>query len=406
MSGYRRSGSLLFDSTGALAGYVDASGNEVMGGFGGGGVPAAATPLALAASAAVGVSTKYMREDAVLPLPSALQVGGVPQISGNYNASTNTVLTGPLTGYQPISSTVPTGGPPAFRVTVAGTPGLDSVGALNVGDDLFQTGTVWDVAYGVAPTLAIKKGNGTGGLADAVASTDYGPPINFQNAVEVFAPCSGSIGNNGALTLGTALDKVYSDGCWMSFPIGAIATGIPASSSTKYFVQMSTTTVGQIFNNTYIPGTSLPTVPASPTAFVTTGPGAYTQVTSGVPAFQYVVPANSMGPNGSIDIELWIRGNSTAGNKTVSALFGGQLGPALTLTSGQQQTNLSNILNKGNAKKQKCNNSGRYTSGNAGNGVGTVDTTVAQNLIINVQLAVATDWACIDYVRITINYGA
>lgn len=373
----------------------------------GGGATGSATPQALG-TAAVGTATASSHEDHVHAMPTALQVGGFPQISGNYDASTNTVLTGPLTGVHLASSTVPAGGPPAFKVTVAGTPGLDAVGALSAGDYLFQTGTVWDVAYGVPSTAALKKGNGTGGLVDATQSVDYAAPISLQSNLEIYMSSSGSIANNGALTLTTALQNIMTDGCWMTFPAGAIAAGIPAAAGMKYWVVMSSTTVGTIYNNTYTPGTNLPTPPATPTAFVTTGPGAFTQVVAtDVTAYSLTVPANTMGPNGSIDIEVWGRSNNSAGTKAIRCFFGGQnLGPTINMTTGQQQSMMSRIANKQKTNRQKNNASGRNVSGNSSTLFGTVDTTAAQTLNINFNVGVATDWVCIDEVRVTVNYGA
>lgn len=398
------------DSTDATKRYTINAGGTAYVPLGGGSSGAAtgtATPQALG-TAAAGSATAAAHEDHVHPMPTALQTGSFPQISGNYDASTNTVLTGPLAGLHLASSTVPAGGPPAFKVTVPGTPGLDAVGPLSAGDYLFQTGTVWDVAYGVPPTAALKKGNGTGGLTDAVQSVDFAAPIVLQSNLEIYIPSSGSIGNNGALTLTTALQNIMSDGCWMSFPVGSIAAGIPAAAGMKYWVVMSSTTAGTIYNNTYTPGTNLPTPPVTPTPFVTTGPGAFTQtISTDVTAYSFTVPANSMGPNGSIDIELWCRANNSAGTKAFRCFFGGQnLGPTINLTTGQQQSMISRIANKQNAKKQKNNASGRNVSGNAGTLFGTVDTTAAQTLLVNFNIAVATDWACIDEVRITVNYGA
>lgn len=307
----------------------------------------------------------------------------------NWNASTNTPTL--------VSSTPPASGN-AYLVTVAGTTTLDGISTWSVGDiAYFGANSTWQRIAGVALVTAVQKGDGVGGLTSAVSGVDYGAPILFQNSVEILIPPTGSIANNGALTLGTALAQTLSDGCWMSFPPGAIATSIPTSSSILYWVVMSSTTLGTIFNNTYTPGTNLPLPPVSPTAFATTGPGAYTQVTASIALAKPTVPGNVMGNNGSIALQVWMRSNNSAGAKILNSQFGvAAAGFSINETTQTQTTASVVIYNKGNPKKQKCNPAGIIVSGNSSTQTFSTDTTVAQSLSVLGQIAVATDWLQLD----------
>ncbi|MBT9145426.1 MAG: hypothetical protein DDT42_01297 [candidate division WS2 bacterium] len=125
-------------------------------------------------------------------------------------------------------------------------------------------------------------------------------PVNGQASlarwsVPVGVPSSGSIANNGALTLTTALDRVYSDGIYLRFPANAIAAGVPAG---LYYCVMSSTTVGTIFNNSSL---GIPSIPASPVPFSTTGPGAYVQTTgTDIILITLPIPGGLLGSNGSL----------------------------------------------------------------------------------------------------------
>ncbi len=68
-----------------------------------------------------------------------------------------------------------------------------------------------------------------------------------------------------------------------------------------YYAVMQSTTVGTLYNNVYTLLSGTPTIPGSPTAFSSTGPGAYTQVTADVQGPGFTMPANSMGLNGSLE---------------------------------------------------------------------------------------------------------
>lgn len=322
---------------------------------------------------------------------TALSVGALPQAATNsWNATTNTPTL--------VSSTIPGSGILAYTVSVAGTTTLDGISTWNVGDVVYQTGTVWGRIANNPITSTTVVGDGTGGLIAGTPGIQYGAPITIQCCVEIYRAPSGTMANNGAVTLGTALPSILSDGCWMEFPVGAIATGIPAVASVKYWTVMSSTTVGQVFNNTYTPGTTSPTaIPVSPTAFVTTGPGAYTNGTGSTPAYSISIPANTLGNNGSIDYELWASANNNANSKTVTCTFGGSgAGAAISLTTAVQQALMGNSMNKANPKKQKSSQVGKNFNANGSKNQTAIDTTVTQNFIINFNTVVAGDYICIE----------
>lgn len=146
-----------------------------------------------------------------------------------------------------------------------------------------------------------------------------------HSAIPVGLAPTGTMANNGAATLGTALNTTYGQ-CYLTFPAGAIAAGIPAATET-YYCTMSSTTAVTVFNNTLsanVDANGMPQVPASPTAFATTGPGAFTGVTgAAITLYTMPIPAAAMGTNGIYRAEFEQAFNVTAGNRTVSVLFGG-----------------------------------------------------------------------------------
>jgi hypothetical protein len=200
------------------------------------------------------------------------------------------------------------------------------------------------------------------------------------------------MGNNGALTGITALTRTYPR-CWMYFPAGAIAAGVPAA-GTWYYVQMSSTTAGTVFNNTYTSG--VPVVPSSPTAFSTTGPGAFTGVTGEVAGPTITVPV--LGPSSQIDLfSIWAATNN-ANAKTDTIRFSGNAGTqfmAFAHASLASYADNRSILNAGSTASQIG-----FTSGGTGanfNGTGgavitaSVDTSVATSVVFALNKATATD---------------
>ncbi len=138
---------------------------------------------------------------------------------------------------------------------------------------------------------------------------------------------SAAVGNNGALTLTTALATAYANAyCYL--PAAAIVGG---SAAGWYYCTFSTTSAGTIFNNVYTNGT--PTIPISPTPFVTTGPGAFVQTTaSDIQAYQLTITANTLGARDSIEVRAEVTQTDTTSN-TFRLKFGSTTWRTLTLTN-------------------------------------------------------------------------
>jgi hypothetical protein len=175
----------------------------------------------------------------------------------------------------------------------------------------------------------------------------------------------------------------------MYFPANAIEAG---SAAGWYYVVMSSTTAGTIYNNVYTSGK--PTIPASPTAFVTTGPGAYTQTTGAdITALSITIPGGTLGKNGVMSNIPAIFTNSTAGLKLFRLKMGGS-----TLNSFGFTTSLESFLyglfkNLGASNANISNNVAGLGS-NASNSptLTAINMAADQTLTVTLQLATATDY--------------
>lgn len=220
----------------------------------------------------------------------------------------------------------------------------------------------------------------------------------------VIAP-TGSMANNGALTLGTALNLTYTGGLYLHLPASAIVAG---SAAGWYWTVMSTTTAGTVFNSTYTTGA--PSI-GTTTAFATTGPGAFTGEVSEITAQQITVPAKSMGPNGWLRVQTIESINSTAGAKTLKGYLpaAGSTGFVNSgLTTGNLTSELTTfIANRGltNSQVGSTFNRGTFQSNNAAI-VGSIDTTAAMTFAFTLQKAVATDTIALEFFEIEVGYGA
>jgi len=218
-----------------------------------------------------------------------------------------------------------------------------------------------------------------------------GRPL-ISAALPMLLPSSGSVGANGALTLTTnvSLSGGYTWGCYMYFPAGACYSGSVAG---LYYVVMSSINAGTIYNNIYTTGT--PAVPASPTAIVDAGPGAYTQTTGQVALMSQTIPANAMGRNGLLMCDPGFLFPNNGNNKTVSLYFGASVVYGKTRTISTTEVPLIDIRNAGVTNRQVskfAQGAGPGTSLTSGVTRTAIDTTAAVSLEFRAQLAVATDY--------------
>lgn len=368
----------------------------------GGGTPSSTPPLALAAAAAVGTSTNYMRADAVLKLPSALDTGSIPQAGARtWDATANLAydehgtLIGPLTSGTPLAN-----GPYSFRVINATSPVTIDGHSVWKNDDTiyFTIAGVYDriAAMPLGPGLVYVDASGNPTLA--VPGVHYVPGPLMRVITPFGIAPSGSVGNNGALTLGTALDQVYTNGLYLDFPAGALYAG---SAAGAYWCVMSSTTVGQVYTafiaTSGSAGTTAGTIlrPTSPVALsATTGPGAYTGVTSAIYFPGTNIAAGYLGKQGSVEARLIGRANTTAGGKTCGA----------SLSNGSANININSISSTSAAQTAQVATLYLADLVNAevapqaqdssafGVAFSTLDTSVLTSVQPRLSIAVATDW--------------
>jgi hypothetical protein len=207
-----------------------------------------------------------------------------------------------------------------------------------------------------------------------------------------FSPApTGTMANNGAITLGTALTLTYSQGLYLYLPANAISA---SSAAGWYWTVMSSTTVGQVFNNTYTSGA--PTVPGSPTAFATTGPGAYTGVTTEITGPQITLNGGLAGIQGTVDLYSAVTVTNSANNKTLEWTLGGTQIFAFANASSTGFGLWWSFTNDNSASAQICANNGFGL--NTQNAVTrtTVDTSTDKTMAITLQRATATEIMVLD----------
>jgi hypothetical protein len=246
--------------------------------------------------------------------------------------------------------------------------------------------------YGPAPGIRV--------ISDGTNWVPMGVQVLHRAGIPVGLAPSGTMANNGAVTLGTALPSAYAS-CYLHFPASAIVAG---SAAGLYYTIMSSTTVGTVYNNTYTSG--IPTIPTSPTAFATTGPGAFTASTARTTLISVTLPGGLMGLNGSLDAEsLWTATNN-ANAKTPFFVFGGGAdifpqAPTSVVSSHDQRL----ITNRGSASAQVAVSAGA----SGGWGISTaapvymaVNTAADVTLKWDATKATATDWMGVEAFRIMV----
>lgn len=205
----------------------------------------------------------------------------------------------------------------------------------------------------------------------------------------ILAP-SGSIGNNGAITLGSALPATYAN-CYLYLPANAIFAG---STAGLYYTVMTSTTVGTVYNNTYTSGT--PVIPSSPTAFVTTGPGAYTQTTAtDITLSNVTCPGGTLGKNGAFQILANYVYTNNANAKTRKVLLNATAVSNSAPTTTAMYPLRYLMQNKG-SEAVNIDTEGGFSASSASPGRRTIDTSTDFTIKHTGQLAVATDYLILE----------
>lgn len=248
------------------------------------------------------------------------------------------------------------------------------------------------------PTIAAITGGSITGVQGLIGSA-------AQWAIPFIYLASGSMGNNGALTVGTALPFIPDMGAWVRLPAGAIAAGVPAAEA-WYWCVFSSNTVGTVYNSTYTSGTPAAGVA---TAFSTTGPGAYTSSISSEIAGPVInVAANGVGPNGRILYDYIAHHASNANTKNYRAHYSGSGGTQISLVSCTTSSAavLGEIKSMGVTNRQVSRAHGTLTQDTNGIAFPQVDQTAASTLALTFQKGVATDNMLIVGGSVAVAYGA
>lgn len=255
------------------------------------------------------------------------------------------------------------------------------------------------VSADVTGTLAVANGGTNATTAQNAAKSLGTQWILGKAGIPFIIASSGSIGDNCAITAMTATAVTYAN-AYIYLPADAISAG---SAAGWYFFQGSSTTAGTCFNNTYTSG--LPTIPGSPTAFATTGPGAFVGDTTTRDIISVSLPANSLGNNGCIGIVALYSNNNSAGTKTYNSQFGGTNVYNNTATTTTVSRTGTDVCNRGEADLQVASAASLNNFGVAGGTnpqVLTNDTTGAVTVAIRGGHGTATDHIVLESWRIIV----
>jgi hypothetical protein len=222
--------------------------------------------------------------------------------------------------------------------------------------------------------------------------------------VPVILASSGTMGNNGAVSAMTALPLTYSGGAWLYLPANAIQAG---SSAGFYWFVASSTTAGTVYNSTF-DGLSVP-APGTTTAFVSTGPGAFTGIAAGeIVAATVAIGAGDIGPSGVLTVEAEATNNTAAGNKTFRMDLGGTDVFSVVLSTTMGGSAWARIRNRGSAAVQVANGALQQGSGFSQSAIvaGAVNTANAASLALTLEKATATNHAIWEGGTVKIAYGS
>lgn len=239
--------------------------------------------------------------------------------------------------------------------------------------------------------------------APAVAGVDTIIYINraiVSGIVPMILQSSGTMGANGALSAITAMQQYAS--CYMFFPAGRVFSG---SAAGLYYTTMLTTTTATVWNNAYTGGT--PTIPASPTAVVDAGPGAYTQTLAAITVITNTVPGGSLGKSGN-SVQKPIYSVPNNANAKTASIFFANSSAAQSLASTRSSRTQFDFRN---SQSESVNVAYAALATPFGSTVNaplytTINTAVDQTASITFALGVATDYMVLEAYILDVTYGA
>lgn len=216
------------------------------------------------------------------------------------------------------------------------------------------------------------------------------PKVLLATGIPFYLAPTGTMADNGAFTSGTAFGRTIAR-LYMYFAADQIESG---SAAGWYYAAGSSTTAFTIYNNTYTSGD--PTVPSSPTAFATTGPGAITGTTSEISAYVVPIAANALGAYGGVRGHVITSGNNDATAKTARARFSGASGAIYlqnSIASGAAGRHGFEFWNSGatNAQAGGSAAAGYYANSVGATVTGSADTTAATEVHLTLQRGGADD---------------
>lgn len=209
----------------------------------------------------------------------------------------------------------------------------------------------------------------------------------LSTSIPMVLPSSGSVGNNGALTLTTALHAVYAQ-CYMYFPAGALYAGSVAGA---YYTVMTSTTQGTVYNTRYEGG--IPSIPSAPTSISATGPGAYTQTTNAdITLLSTTLPGGLMGPYGALLMYPMFVNNNSGGAKSHKIWLAGVAVYSESATTATFELRPFRMVNKGVTTANVTSGWQGLQASSALPVTTTIDTEVDTALLVTCKLAVDTDY--------------
>jgi len=242
-------------------------------------------------------------------------------------------------------------------------------------------------------------------LGSTYKSEPYNLSALASTSVPVIIPSSGTIATAGGVTLTTALPTTYAGGAWMYFPSTAFSSGTAG----LYWVVMSSTTAGTVYNLNYAPASPFEAfIPTDTLVAVVGSNSAYTQTTaSDLVMLRTTVPGGLMGASGEVAYNMLFSTNATANSKPVKVTFGGTAIHTASLSSNVSTIIDKQIANRGVAGRQVANPLAALGHGSSATDALhlTVDTNSDFDITITGQMATATDYIVLEYSHIIATEG-